>query len=97
MDQTVINANKLAARISALSSVDRLRVVDVLIFDKCHASTIAERIKLTLSALSWHLRLMKSLGFTSSRKSMQNIYHSINAERNDEFPPWRPSSFRNSL
>jgi len=71
-------AKQVAELLKVLANQNRLMVLNILIEQPMMVSEIAKRIpKITQSALSQHLALLRAYGIVDFNRSGQNIIYSI--------------------
>ncbi|WP_297082296.1 winged helix-turn-helix domain-containing protein [uncultured Demequina sp.] len=60
-------ADALAARLAAMASTQRLRIVATLVEGPLHVSALARRVEMSRALLYMHLRKLEEAGFVTSR------------------------------
>lgn len=70
-------AVELAELFSTLSDASRVRIISALTSDELNVGEIAERVDLTHSAVSHHLRHLRQMRLVRSRKAGRYIYYSL--------------------
>lgn len=67
----------LADLFSALSDPTRLRIISVLLEGEMNVGDIAERLKMTESAVSHQLRGLRQMKLLRSRKNGRQVYYAL--------------------
>lgn len=70
-------AVELAELFSTLSDASRVRIISALTSDELNVGEIAERVDLTHSAVSHHLRHLRQMRLVRSRKAGRYVYYSL--------------------
>ena len=71
------HADEAARLLKALANENRLIILCVLAEGEASVSQLNERIKLSQSALSQHLALLRRDGLVKTRRSSQTIFYSL--------------------
>jgi len=66
-----------AAILSAMSNTKRLEVLIALLGREYHVTELAERVRLSQSALSQHLAKLRTAQLVSTRRDAQTIFYSV--------------------
>lgn len=77
----VSNTDSAAEVLTALGNSKRLAIVTLLLHQELSVGAIAERVRLSQSALSQHLARLRSLGLVETRRDRQMIYYSCRSNR----------------
>jgi DNA-binding transcriptional ArsR family regulator len=77
----VSNADSAAEVLTALGNSKRLAIITLLLHQELSVGAIAERVRLSQSALSQHLARLRSLGLVETRRDRQMIYYSCRSSR----------------
>ena len=83
MDQ---GANKLAQRLKVLSVGTRVRIVQLLKSRALCVNALADRLNVTQSAVSQHLRVLRQAGLVIDEKRGYYVHYRLNEET---FAEWR--------
>ena len=83
MDQ---GANKLAQRLKVLSVGTRVRIVQLLKGRALCVNALADRLNVTQSAVSQHLRVLRQAGLVIDEKRGYYVHYRLNEET---FAEWR--------
>lgn len=75
-ERLVDNADGVAAFLSAIGNGKRLAVMCHLLDEELSVGEIAERVRLSQSALSQHLAKLRAMGLVETRRERQMIYYS---------------------
>lgn len=70
-------AAELAQLFSTLGDASRVRIISTLASDELNVGEIAERVGLTHSAVSHHLRHLRQMRLVASRKDGRYVYYSL--------------------
>ena len=70
-------ATNLAELFRAFSDASRLRIISILAYGEHNVSTIADRIQLSESATSHHLRGLRQMRLVRARKSGRQVFYSL--------------------
>ncbi len=70
-------ATQLAATFKGLGDSTRLRLLSILLKGETCVSDLAEKTSISQSAVSHQLRILRNLGFVSTRRDGKNIYYAI--------------------
>jgi DNA-binding transcriptional ArsR family regulator len=73
-------ANRMAMTFKGLGDTTRVQVLSILMEGECSVNDLASAVGISQSALSHQLRLLRNLGFVSSRRDGQKIYYRIDDE-----------------
>ena len=71
------NADKAAGLLKKLANRNRLLILCSLIEGESSVSTLNKRIRLSQSALSQHLAVLREDGLVSTRRDAQTIYYAL--------------------
>ncbi|HOE35327.1 MAG: winged helix-turn-helix transcriptional regulator [Chloroflexi bacterium] len=74
------DAAHMALTFKGLSDLTRLKILSVLLHGEIRVSDLAERVQSSQSAVSHQLRVLRDLGFVSSRREGQQIFYRIDDE-----------------
>ena len=77
MKLTEQTASKLAELFSALSDASRVRLIFLLMEGEMSVSTLAEKLKMTESAVSHQLRGLRQMHMVRARKSGRQVFYSL--------------------
>lgn len=77
MKLTELKAIQLAELFSALSDTSRVRIISLLIEGEMSVSALAERLKMTESAVSHQLRGLRQMRLVRTRKSGRQVFYCI--------------------
>ena len=72
-----LKVNELAEIFSALSDPSRLRIIAELTGGELNVSALAERVGLSESATSHHLRSLRQLRIVHARKEGRQVFYSL--------------------
>ena len=79
--ELVNNADAAAEFLSAIGNGKRLAIMCHLVGREMSVSEIAEKVKLSQSALSQHLAKLRSQGLVETRRQRQMIFYSCNSSQ----------------
>jgi DNA-binding transcriptional ArsR family regulator len=79
-DKLIANAEAAAAFLTLMGNEKRLLIVSYLIDGEMSVGAIAEKIKLSQSALSQHLAKLRALDLVETRRDRQMIYYSCRSD-----------------
>jgi len=71
------NAAALAELFRAFSDASRLKIISVLAQAELNVSSIAERVGLSESATSHHLRGLRQMGLVRAKKVGRQVFYSL--------------------
>jgi len=71
------NAAALAELFRAFSDASRLKIISVLAEAELNVSSIAERVGLSESATSHHLRGLRQMGLVRAKKVGRQVFYSL--------------------
>ncbi|WP_119326521.1 metalloregulator ArsR/SmtB family transcription factor [Companilactobacillus musae] len=78
--KTIEEDNKRTEIFKVLSDINRLQMIRILY--KSHremtCSEVGEKLNISKSTVSYHFKLLRSVGLTNTRREGQNKYLSIN-------------------
>jgi DNA-binding transcriptional ArsR family regulator len=77
MKLTELNAIQLAELFSALSDASRVRIISLLIEDEMSVSALAEKLKMTESAVSHQLRGLRQMRLVRARKEGRQVFYTL--------------------
>jgi DNA-binding transcriptional ArsR family regulator len=77
---TVRHAESAAELLTVMGNSKRLAIITYLLEEELSVGAIAQRVKLSQSALSQHLARLRSLGLVETRRDRQMIYYSCRSE-----------------
>ena len=75
-----LSASELADLFSAFSDASRLRIISVLTNGEKNVRSIAEKVDLTESATSHHLRGLRQMRLVRTRKEGRQVFYSLDDE-----------------
>jgi DNA-binding transcriptional ArsR family regulator len=73
-------AEKMADTFKGLADSTRLRLLFILFQGETCVNTLSERVGMSQSAVSHQLRILRDLGFVSTRREGQSIYYQVDDE-----------------
>ncbi|NVK26138.1 MAG: winged helix-turn-helix transcriptional regulator [Gammaproteobacteria bacterium] len=73
-------APKALKLLKTMANEKRLFILCNLLEGEVSVNDLAERVKLSQSALSQHLAILRNENFVSTRKSSQTVYYSIHGD-----------------
>lgn len=76
----ISTAQRMADIFKGLADPTRLRLLSILFEGETCVSTLAEKVGMSQSAVSHQLRILRDLGFVSTRRDGQTIYYHIDDE-----------------
>lgn len=77
---TQTDLNSMAATFKGLSDPSRLHLLAILLTGETNVTDLAEQCKLSQSAASHQLRVLRNLRFVSARREGQQVFYRINDE-----------------
>lgn len=77
MNLTELKAIKLAELFSALSDASRVRIISLLMDGEMSVRSLADRLKMTESAVSHQLRGLRQMHLVRTRKSGRQVFYSL--------------------
>ena len=77
MKLTELKAIQLAELFSALSDASRIRIISLLIEKEMSVSALAEKLKMTESAVSHQLRGLRQMRLVRARKDGRQVFYSL--------------------
>ena len=77
MKLTELKAIQLAELFSALSDASRVRLISLLMEGEMSVSTLAEELKMTVSAVSHQLRGLRQMHLVRARKDGRQVFYSL--------------------
>ena len=80
MKLTELKAIQIAELFSALSDASRVRIISQLIEGEMSVSALAERLKMTESAVSHQLRGLRQMRLVRSRKDGRQVFYTFDDE-----------------
>lgn len=78
VDDTI--AAQVAALFGALGDTSRVRIISVLVQGEVNVGDLAERVDLSQSAVSHHLRTLRQLRLVQARKEGRHVYYRLDDE-----------------
>ena len=84
MTEEHTGAEHLAARLAAIASPQRMRIIHELLGQPLHVSELARRVEMSRALLYMHLRKLEDAGFVTSELRLSedgkaiNVYSSAN-------------------
>lgn len=76
----LVTAEKMADTFKGLADPTRLRILFILFQGEICVNDLAERVEMSQSAVSHQLRILRDLGFVSTRRDGQSIYYRVDDE-----------------
>ncbi len=76
MDRRIGCAEEAAAFLTLLANAKRLAILSELLEREMSVGAIAEKVRLSQSALSQHLAKLRAFGLVKTRRDRQTIYYS---------------------
>jgi DNA-binding transcriptional ArsR family regulator len=73
-------AEKMADTFKGLADSTRIRLLFILLQGETCVNTLSERVGMSQSAVSHQLRILRDLGFVSTRREGQSIYYRVDDE-----------------
>jgi ArsR family transcriptional regulator, lead/cadmium/zinc/bismuth-responsive transcriptional repressor len=73
-------AEQLAALYGALGDPTRVRIIAALVEGELNVQTITERVKLSQSAISHQLQLLKQMNLVKARKDGRQVFYRLQDE-----------------
>lgn len=73
-------AEKMADTFKGLADATRLRLLFILFQGETCVNTLSERVGMSQSAVSHQLRILRDMGFVSTRREGQSIYYRVDDE-----------------
>ncbi len=77
MKLTELKAIQLAELFSALSDASRVRIISLLIEGEMSVSDLAEKLKMTESAVSHQLRGLRQMRLVRARKNGRQVFYTF--------------------
>ncbi len=80
MSQTVLDeltAAKVAELFSALSDTSRIRIIAALTHGEMNVTALAERVSISESAVSHHMRHLRQMRLVRGRKDGRYVFYSL--------------------
>ena len=77
MKLTELKAIQLAELFSALSDASRVRIISLLMESEMSVSSLADKLKMTESAVSHQLRGLRQMRLVRTRKSGRQVFYCI--------------------
>jgi len=77
MSLTELKAIQLAELFSALSDASRVRIISLLLEGEMGVSALAEKLKMTESAVSHQLRGLRQMRLVQARKSGRQVFYCL--------------------
>ena len=76
----VATAEKMADTYKGLADPTRLRILFIIFQGEICVNDLAEQVEMSQSAISHQLRILRDLGFVSTRREGQSIYYRVDDE-----------------
>ena len=75
-----VTASEVAELFSTLADASRVRIIGALLADELNVGELAERVELTHSAVSHHLRQLRQMRLVKARKDGRYVYYHLDDE-----------------
>lgn len=75
-----VTASEVAELFRTLADASRVRIIGALLADELNVGELAERVELTHSAVSHHLRQLRQMRLVKARKDGRYVYYHLDDE-----------------
>ncbi len=72
-----MNIQKAAQTLKAMANIKRLEILFFLRDSELSVSQLEKKVKLSQSALSQHLAILRNAGIVTTRRQAQNIFYQL--------------------